>query len=90
MSEEKIIKFPITHSQREKNQMGEGYVPCVVSERWLQFPNMSAGHYGGGEFIEISVMTRDSDKKPKKLCDLVITREDIIRAINWVKDPEKD
>ena len=54
----KIIKFPITHWQKHKNEKGPGFVPCMVSERGLQFPDKSAGHYVGGEFIEISVMTR--------------------------------
>jgi hypothetical protein len=89
MSKEKIIKFPISYSQRMKNQMGKGYVPCMVSGRWLQFPDKSSGFFGGGEFIEISVMTEGMGDKPKKICDLIITREDIMSAVNSVNNPEK-
>lgn len=84
---QKVVRLPITYLQRKRNEMGAGHVPCVVSERWLQFPSESAGHYGGGEFISVSVMTLGSDEKLKKLCDLVVTREDLLRAINSVKDP---
>lgn len=83
----KVVRFPITYSQRKTNQMGAGYVPCVVSDRWLQFPSESAGHYDEGEFISVSVMTLGSDEKPKKPCDLAVTREDLVRAMSSVKDP---
>ena len=88
MKKNKIIKFPIGYQQRIKNQMGQGYVPCMVSERWIQFPKRSGGDFPDGEFIGISVMTKGDNGKPRKLCDLVITREDIIRAINSVEKPD--
>lgn len=89
MSKEKIIKFPVNYSQRIKNQMGKGYVPCVVSGRWLQFPKKSCGRFHDGEYIEVSVMTTGADDKPKKLCDLIITREDILNALSSVEEPEE-
>ena len=88
MNKDKLIKFPISYSQRIKNQMGKGYVPCMVSERWIQFPSKSGGNFSAGEYIEISVMTMGHDEKPRKLCDLVVTKEDIIRAINSVENPD--
>lgn len=88
MDKDKVLKFPISNWERIKNQMGKGYVPCMVSERWIQFPNKSGGNYSKGEFIEISVMTRGDNGKPRKLCDLVITREDIVRAIDSVEKPD--
>jgi len=73
---------------RLKNKLGKGAVPCQVSERWLKFPAESAGHYGGGEFIFLEVMTFDKNEKQRKLCELVVTREDLLSAINGVKDKE--
>ncbi len=88
MDKNKVIKFPIGYWQRMKNQMGKGFVPCMVSDRWIQFPKRSGGNFSDGEFIEISVMTLGHSGKPKKLCDLVITREDLIRATNSVENPD--
>lgn len=76
--------------QRQRNSMGDGYVPCMVSGRWLQFPKMSDGKCQSGEFIDVSVMTLDSNEKPRKICSLVITREDIKRALKAVKTPESE
>jgi len=85
---DKIVRFPVTSMKRKRNSMGDGYVPCMVSERWLQFPDMSAGDFKEGEFIDVSVMTLDSNEKPRKICSLVITREDIAKAVNAIKKPE--
>ena len=80
-----MIRLPISYSQRRKNQMGRGYVPCIVSERWLQFPKVSDGYVGDGEVISISVMTNGQDDRPHRLCDLMITREDLLRAVGAVR-----
>ncbi len=87
----KVIKFPISRSNCHKNKMGNGYVPCMVSDRWIQFPKKSAGHFEGGEFIEISIMTHSYTKdEPRKLCDMIVTREDLLRAINAITEPDKE
>lgn len=79
------IKFPTDSMKRLRNRLGKYAVPCVVSERWLQFPKKSGGHFRDGEFIQLSVMTKDQDDEPRKLCDLVVTREDLLKAIGFVK-----
>jgi len=83
----RIIKYPIDSWQRHVNKMGPGFVPCMVSERWLQFPAQSAGHFDRGEFIDIQVMTNGSNDKPKKICDLILTREDLLKALDSVSPP---
>ena len=82
----KVIKMPIKAVQRWKNFVGQYGVPCMISERWLSFPKESAGHFQAGEFIPIDVMTLGSNDKPRKICELIITREDLIRVINLVKE----
>jgi hypothetical protein len=84
----KVVHFPVTTSQRIRNERGPLYVPCQVSERWIQFPEQSSGPYEGGEFIFIDIMTNGSNDKPRKLCDLVVTREDLLEALENVKTPE--
>ena len=81
-----VTKFPISMSERQKNEMGPGFVPCMISERWIQFPEVSTGHFGGGEFIEISIMTKNSKGKQREICNLIVTREDLLSALSAVKD----
>lgn len=77
---DKVIRIPITYKQRKRNEMGKGYVPCEVSERWLQFPDNVSDY----RWITVDVMTMGSDDKPKKICDLIFGKEDIIKAINSI------
>ncbi|AUN11581.1 hypothetical protein [Clostridium botulinum] len=87
MDNEKVIKIPISYSQRKINEMGNGYVPCEVSERWLQFDNESIS-LRSGEFIGVNVMTLGSDEQAKKICSVILNIEDIKRALANVK-PQK-
>jgi hypothetical protein len=82
----KVIRMPIKAYQRWKNFVGKYGVPCMISNRWLSFPEESAGHFQAGESIRIDVMTLDSNEKPRRLCELVVTREDLVRVINMVKE----
>jgi len=84
--DKKIVRLPIKAHQRWKNYLGQYSVPCVVSSRWLQFPKESAGRFQEGEFIHMNVMTLDSNENPRKLCELIVTREDLMRVINLVKE----
>ncbi|MCL5037972.1 MAG: hypothetical protein M1269_12800 [Chloroflexi bacterium] len=82
--ENKIIRFPLNSKQRAINEMGQGYVPCEVSTRWLQFDEFSS-LCAEEEFMSVSVMTYDKNEKPRKICDLIITREDLERTLKYVK-----
>lgn len=84
MDDNKIIKIPISRERHKINEMGNGYVPCEVSDRWLQFDNEST-LVQCGELIGLDVMTMGTDEKPKKICQLIIRREDIERALANVK-----
>ena len=83
----KVVKFPVSYSQRIRNTMGKGYVPCEVSSRWLQFTENSGGFFSTGEYIGVNVMTLDQNEKPRKICNLILTREDLERALANVKPP---
>ncbi len=80
----KIIKIPINREQRLINEHGQGYVPCEVSGRWLQFPNESQV-VDGKELMFVDVMTYDINQNIRKICNLCLSREDILRALNNIK-----
>jgi hypothetical protein len=89
MSDDKVRRLPISADQRLRNRVGKRGVPCVVSERWLVFGEEGHGPFHDGEYIHLDVMTHGADDSPRKLCSLVVTREDVLRALSNVKAPNK-
>jgi hypothetical protein len=85
----KIIKLPISSHTRLKNTLGKLSVPCIVSPRWLKFHSESSGPFEEGEYVIMDVMTSDKNDKDKKICELVITKEDILSAINAIKKTKR-
>ncbi len=75
--DDKIVRIPITYKQRKINEHGEGYVPCEVSNRWLQFENTSHD-----DFVTVDVMTTADSGKDHKITQLLLKKEDILRALN--------
>lgn len=83
-----IKKFPITFTQILKNERGKTSVSCQISDRWIRFSEEST-KLEGGEFISLDVMTLGSDEKEKKICELVVTREEILEALSNIKCMQK-
>lgn len=86
----KIVKIPISYSQRRKNILGHLAVECQVSGRYLKFHEKSS-ILQEGEFITVDIMSApiEDDKKPHKICELIITREDLLEALKHVS-PQDD
>jgi hypothetical protein len=62
-------------------------VPCHVSDRWLRFEEREQFEVLDEDLIQLDVMTRDDDGAPYKLCELVVARGDLLRAIAAYGDP---
>ncbi|HEX2167979.1 MAG TPA: hypothetical protein VHG09_12165 [Longimicrobiales bacterium] len=62
-------------------------VPCHVSERWLRFEEREQFEVLDEDLIQLDVMTRDDDGEPYKLCELVVARGDLLRAVAAYGDP---
>lgn len=56
---------------------------CQVSSRWLQFPQ-TAQTVGGASFMFVDVMTMNGDEQEKKICQLILTKEDLIEILNRI------
>ena len=86
--DEKIIKIPISYEKRKKNEKGKGYVPCQVSERYLNFC-MESTTVNDEEFIYVDVMTENSSQGIDKLLTrLIIKKGDIFQTLKNIS-PEK-
>ncbi|GJJ03439.1 hypothetical protein RugamoR64_39770 [Duganella rhizosphaerae] len=75
-----ITQFPGRAERRNRQNLKNGIVACQVSDRWLQFPD-GASDVGGKGFMQVDVMTRGSDEQPKKLCELVLAKEDLLAML---------
>ena len=80
MGSDDVIPFPIKSLQRHKNKAGRHAVLCIVSDRRLQFPKQASACLPDGEAIRLHVVTVISGKG-RILCELIVTREDLLRAI---------
>jgi hypothetical protein len=86
---EKIKRFPIAGFQRRHNALGKRAVPCIVSNRWFQFPEKSDrfedGDYPDGDYMFVEVMTTAADGQyHKKLCTVCISKSNLLAALGEV------
>ncbi|MFM0239672.1 hypothetical protein [Paraburkholderia phytofirmans] len=71
-----VKRFPGSKERRKRRDLNAGKVACQVSSRWLQFPERAA-NVAGEAFMTVDVMTIDSNDRPRKICELVLTKEDL-------------
>jgi hypothetical protein len=62
-------------------------VPCHVSERWLRFAEREQYVALDEDLIQLDVMTLDDEGAPYKLCELMVSRGDLLRAVAAYGDP---
>jgi hypothetical protein len=80
-------KYPSRYQRVHLAKLMEGRAECVVSGRWLQFPTEAQQvEMGAGtqELIFVNVMTTNEDGKDRKLCELVLAREDLLQILNRI------
>lgn len=75
-----VVAIPVTSEQRKLNEHGEGYVPCALTEKWLQFPETVVDESN----IPVKVMA-ELDGEERQLTQLIINKADLLRAVNAVK-----
>ncbi|NPT44860.1 hypothetical protein GNZ12_26795 [Paraburkholderia sp. 1N] len=78
-----IRRFPRPTANRKRLDLNTGMVRCEVSSRWLQFPD-TATAFTSGTLMCIDVMTLGEDDQPRKLCELVLSKEDLIAMLDRV------
>jgi hypothetical protein len=81
--------MPLRWRERWRRQHGDFAVPCIVSGRWLEFSTEGTVRIGDGEVLTVSVMTEGAGEQPRKLCTLMITREDLMSTLALIEKPGK-
>jgi hypothetical protein len=87
MDSDNVIPFPIKYHPSKKDTAGQP-VRCIVSGRWLQFFQGSC-HLEEGEAIFLHVMTEGANGKDRRICELIVTRQELLRAIAAVEPAPK-
>ncbi len=80
---DKIKYFPRGQERRRRLALSKYRVPCQVSDRWLQFPE-TAHAFHDGDFMRVNVMTMGANEKERKICELVLTKQDLMHMIQQV------
>lgn len=84
-----IRPFPRGAERRERLNVRKYRVPCQISDRWLQFPE-TAHPLNGGDFMRVDVMTLGADETERRICELVLTKQDLLRMIEQVETVEAE
>lgn len=72
---------------RWKERHGDFAVPCIVSDRWIEFSAGGSTKLGAGDAMTIAIMTEANSAEPRKICELIITREDLIDVLDLIEKP---
>jgi hypothetical protein len=76
---DKIIRYPFRVEAAKRENRKKRRVPCEVSERWLQFSQIN--HYQDADYIYVDVMTSGADGSGRKICQLIVTKEDLMSVL---------
>ena len=75
-----IVRFPKRSGDRKRLEVKEGKLSCEVSERWIKFPSAS-DKFDDIEYLSLDVMTRGSNDKDRKLCEIIIDKQQLLKML---------
>jgi len=81
---DKIKHFPLGVERQKRLNLRNYRVLCQVSERWLHFPK-KASALSDGDYMVVDAMTMGSGDKERKLCELVLIKQDLLRMLQQIK-----
>jgi len=77
---EHIVRFPRRNKDKKRLEARKGKLSCEVSERWIKFPDASDKH-NEMEYLSLDVMTVGSDSKDKKLCEIILDKQQLLSML---------
>jgi len=84
-AEERLLAQVARNFAHSPTVLGDRSVHCYVSDRWLAFPPTSAAMKDGADLLVIGVMTRSAEGDVSKICDVILDRAHVLRALAAVK-----
>jgi len=77
---EKITPLPLGDADRRRLDRRNHTVRCEVTGRCLRFHPRAEG-YPEGTYLIVDVLEDGGDSEPRRLCELVLSRDDLLSLI---------
>lgn len=77
---DKITQLPLGSESRQRLDRRQGIVRCQVTDYWLRF-HPYAQQYPQGTFIIADVMQGEPEASPRRVCELVLSRDDLVSLV---------
>ena len=79
-----VIYGGFRSKRRKKDDHENKILRCEISERWIQFPIATDLTGGGIDYMRLDVMTNGSNDKPKKLCEIIVNRSELVGLLKGI------
>lgn len=79
-----VIYGGFRSKRRKKDDRENRILRCEVSERWIQLPTATDLTGGGIDYLSLDVMTNGSNDKPRKICEMIVDRSELIALLNEI------
>lgn len=74
---------PINWVERWRKRYGPLAVECLISQRWLQFPENSFEGPHGKKYMWVDIMTEPTEKE-RRLTSICISKEELLAALEKI------
>lgn len=77
---DKVSQLPLGDGSRKRLDRRQGIVRCEVTDYWLRF-HPYAQQYPQGTFVIADVMQGDPETSPRRVCELVLSRDELLSLV---------
>ncbi len=77
---DKVRQLPVGDGSRQRLDRRQGIVRCQVTDYWLRFHPV-AQQYPQGTFVIADVMQGDPEGTPRRVCELVLSRDELVSLL---------
>ncbi|HEX9181018.1 MAG TPA: hypothetical protein VF859_11525 [Burkholderiales bacterium] len=86
---EKITPLPLDSESRQRLDRRQGIVRCQVTDYWLRFQPW-AEKYAQGTFVITDVMAGDPEGESRRVCEVVLSRDELLALLQSLPVREHD
>ena len=86
---DKITQLPLGGESRQRLDRRQGIVRCQVTDYWLRFQPW-AEKYPQGTFVITDVMEGDPEGESRRVCELVLSRDELLAVLQSLPVREHD
>jgi len=79
-----VIYGGFRSKRRKKDDHKNKILRCGLSERWIQLPPVTELTGDNIDWMHLDVMTNGNNDKPRKLCQMMVNRTELIELIKEI------